>query len=112
VTAEDAVEIGDVVEAAAMRDLRNRQMGVARVAQGVTTWLASAWHARGVANGVADRVDDDLFFRNLVEDEKRIWCSCQTADGRIVGADANIRVSEKQTNDVLDTSLNALSSLG
>src|SRR4051812_5875660 len=74
--------------------------------------LFGRWHSRGIARGVADCMDDDLIACNLVEDEKWIRRGRQSADGWIVGADANAKVGEKQTNDMLDTPLNALCSLG
>jgi hypothetical protein len=61
---------------------------------------------------VTDRVDDNLFFRDLVEDEKGIWGRRQTANSGIIRADANVGMSREQVNDVLYALLHALRPMG
>jgi hypothetical protein len=46
---------------------------------------------------VTDGVDDDLFFRDLVEDEKGIWRRRQAANSGIIRADANLGMSESRS---------------
>lgn len=58
-----------------------------------------------------NRVNDDLCFRNLVENEIRIrWCR-KTANGWIIRADADVGMTHQQANDALDASLNTPSTL-
>ena len=56
-------------------------------------------------------VNDDLCFRNLVENEIRIGRCRKTANGWIIRADANIGVTLQQSNDALNSSLNTLGTL-
>jgi hypothetical protein len=56
---------------------------------------------------VTNRVDDDLLFRYLVEDEKRIRPRGETADDRIIRSNSNFGMIQQQGNDVLDALLNA-----
>lgn len=56
---------------------------------------------------MTDRVDDDFFFRDLVEDKKGIRRRSEAANDGIIGADANVRVSREQFDHVLDALLNA-----
>ena len=60
---------------------------------------------------MADRVNDNLIFRDLVEDDEGIWCRRQTPDGWIVGTDPDVGMGQEQANDVLNASLDALRSL-
>jgi len=48
-----------------------------------------------------------IFFRDLVEDKKGIRRRSEAANDGIVRADANVRVSREQFDDVLDALLNA-----
>jgi hypothetical protein len=56
---------------------------------------------------MTDSVDDDFFFRNLIEDKKGIRWRSEAANDGIFRADANVRVSREQFDHVLDALLNA-----
>ncbi len=56
---------------------------------------------------MTDRVDDDFFFRDLVEDKKGIRRRSEAANDGIIGADADVGVSREQFDHVLDALLNA-----
>ncbi len=60
---------------------------------------------------MADRVDDNLRLGDFVENQIRIRWRTQTANNRIIGANANIRVNQEQINDALNASLYALRAL-
>jgi hypothetical protein len=57
---------------------------------------------------MTDRVDDDFRFRDFVEDQKGIWRRSQTTNGRIIGADADIGISWKQSYDIFYPLLHTL----
>ncbi len=61
---------------------------------------------------MADRVYDDLGFGDFVEDEVRIWRCRQTTDDWIISTNADVRMSQKNGNNILYTSLNAFCASG
>lgn len=61
---------------------------------------------------MTDRVDNDFFFRDLVEDMKGIRRRSEAANDAIIRADANVGVNRKQLDHVLDASLNPLCAKG
>src|SRR4051794_19683190 len=52
------------------------------------------------------RVDDDLGFRDLVEDQVRIGRCRQATDGRVAGAAAGIGMQWQQIDNGLDAGVN------
>jgi hypothetical protein len=56
-------------------------------------------------------VDDDLCFGDLVEDEIWVRRGREASNGRIVRADADMRMNQEKVDDRLDASLHALRAL-
>ena len=58
-----------------------------------------------------DRVDDDLLGRDFVEDKKGIGRRRQAPNRWIFRPNANVGMRQKQVDDMLNSSLNALRTL-
>jgi len=74
--------------------------------------LGRARHPRRVVGLVAHGMNDDLGRRGLIKNDVRVGRCRQAADSGIIRAGANVGMKQKKVDNSLNTSLNALGSLG
>src|SRR5712691_8424197 len=73
--------------------------------------LGRARHPGRITGAMADGVDDDLGFGDLVEDEIRVRRGRQASNDRIIRADADMGMNQEKVDDRLYARLNPLCAL-
>jgi hypothetical protein len=77
----------------------------------LTSCSGGAWYTGRIAGEMTHGVNNDFGFSGLVKNDIRIGRCRQTANGGIIGANADVGMKQEKVDNSLNASLDALGSL-